>query len=321
MTFINQILYPNKKFDSPESLALFEPFIYKPFRVETEKKREPIKSVQIAVEPVINMVNPVSIDKTTDKINNTNPNQTPNPNPNQNLISPTQTDTLFWCIYIATYGYLDYISIGTKYKNKEIEIKQQMIKTIQTTPNLLRPNAMDGHTYKITKVATQEIMSELMLDQKTSLKTLYAMCIINKLSVYLVDENTKTYLKYGKDEVGKDEVGKDEVGKDEVGKDDNDHGPILIRRSIDGIYFIDLDTTHEKIENIKETLFEIEHGPKPIKPISSYKMADLEKMTEILDITFDSEKVKKQEMYDKILNQCIWITDTVKKGSSKKRIP
>jgi hypothetical protein len=316
MTYLNQILYPNKKFDSPGSLVLFEPFIYKPIR-ETEKTdnfiREEVK-IQEPIKSVQNVFTPLSIDKVTN-INNTKkspPKQTvisPKQTPDQNRISPTQTDTLFWCIYIATYGYLDYISIGTKYKNKEIEIKQQMIKTIQTTPNLLRPNAMDGHTYKITKVATQEIMSELMLDQKTSLKTLYAMCIINKLSVYLVDENTKTYLKYGKDVVLKDVVEKDEY-----------HGPVLITRSIDGIYHIDLDTTNEKIENIKETLFEIEHGPKPIKPISSYKMADLEKMTEILDIAFDLEKVKKQEMYDKILNQCIWITDTVKKGSSKKGI-
>jgi hypothetical protein len=219
---------------------------------------------------------------------------------------------------------LDYISIGTKYKNKEIEIKQQMIKTIQTTPNLLKQNASEGHTYKITKVATQEIMSELMLDQKTSLQTLYAMCIINKLCVYLVDENTKTYLIYGKDEVGKDKVEKDKVEKDKVDKDDKNRdnaGPVLITRSIDGIYHLDLNRTNEKIKNIRERFFEIEHGPKPIKSISNYKMSDLEKMTEILNITFDTEKVKKQEVYDTILNHCLWKTDTVKKGSSKKRIP
>ena len=302
--FLNQILYPNKKFDSPESLILFEPFIYKPF--ETGQIPELGKDVAIqSVEPV-NISGPKDFKdfkdskdlkdlkdskdskdfKDSKDSKDLKDSKDSKDSKNPNKISPTQTDTLFWCIYIAKYGYLDYISIGTKYKNKEIEIKQQMIKTIQTTPNLLRSE------HKITKVATQEIMSELMLDQKTSLQTLYAMCVINKLCVYLVDENTKTYLKYGED----------------------DHGPILITRS-DG-YHIDLDTTSDKIEKV-ETFFRIEHGPKPIKPISSYKMADLEKIIETLNITFES-KVKKQEMYDKILNHCLWTADSVKRPRGPK---
>ena len=217
------------------------------------------------------------------------------------IIYPKHDDTLFWCAYIAKYEYGDYLAIGTKYKNKEIEKKQELINMIRKTPTMLK-----GGTRKITNVAIQEILAELMIDKKTSMQSFYAICVLYKLQVFMVDVCTNTYMNIGvEDSNDKFIVYRSESLNSVSSKSDHNMG----RRqpSKDGMYSIDLYTTQSKIDKITADMLEIESGPKPIKGISSYKVDELEAMANKLGICFSDTKMKKSELYALILNKCEWV--------------
>jgi len=242
-TFLNQILYNNKKFDSYDSIASLDSFMHKSVIVSD--------SLTANSEPIFEPIN--------ENIENE---LTPIPCETSVFTIPRNEDTLFWCIYIAKFGYADYIAIGSKYKNKEIEKKQEMIDIVKKSPAILK-----GTTYKLTKVAVQEILAELMINKKTSMNTLYAMCILYNLNIYIIDESVKTYLHYAPIET---------------------HDKLtelwIIRKTIDGFYGIDMDTNLTKITNIVNTLLHIEHGPKPCKGMSVYKVGELEDMVKKLGV-------------------------------------
>ena len=100
---------------------------------------------------------------------------------NDNIISPRMEDGLFWCVFIAGKSYQDFINIGTKYKNQELQEKQKIIEFIKKTPSCMKSSNM-----KLSNVAIQEIMSDLMTDKKTSLKSFIAFCMFYKICILII---------------------------------------------------------------------------------------------------------------------------------------
>ena len=302
-TFLNQILYNNTKFDSFDTILLLSPYMYK-------KSVEPAVSDYATPHPVIPthafpnsvilgpvILDPVILDPVILGPIVPNPiiQEYATPNPviippiiNSNIIHPKCTDTLFWCLYIAKYGYGDYLNIGQKYKNKEIEIKQQMIETIKKTPVKLKSGPR-----KITNVAVQEIMAELMIDNKTTFKTFYAMCLLNQLNMCIVDLPSNTYLPFT---------------TATLDATTNQSIHYIIYKSASGFFSIDIEEkTTDQYSQIISNMVELEHGERPVRAISSYKVGDLETMAKRLHIFLDdSKKYKKQELYDEILLKCQW---------------
>lgn len=249
--YLNQILYNNKKFDSHEAIASLEAFMYK---AEPTKIEEPI------YEPINENVG----------------NEIPAISESSVFTVPRNEDTLFWCMYIAKYGYGDYLAIGTKYKNKEIEKKQEMIDTIKKSPAIMKCDS-----YKLSKVAVQEILADLLVNKKTTMNTLLAMCILYNLRVYVIDESVKTYVHYRANETT------------------TTTETFIIRKTIDGFYGVDMDTNTAKIATIEETRLAIEPGPKPIKGMSAYKVGELETMIKKLGVwPNDGNKRTKTDLYD-----------------------
>ena len=307
--YLNQILYNNKKFDSSDTIRLLEPYMYSTSMVKPveESVQEPIPIEPIVEDPIVELVIKKPIDEHQTPIINpiqsdTNHANTLLPRKNNNIISPRCTDTLFWCMYIATYGYGDYLSIGTKYKNKEIEKKQEMIDIIKKNPLILKSTPR-----KITNVAIQEIMAELMIDKKTTMNSFFAMCVLNKLHVYIIDTSTKTFLEFGQTNQTNEQNKTNEQNEEDPTIQDNTY---LFYRSIEGFYSIDLDyadsSTDPKIIDQLTPLFELEHGPKPMKSISNYKVDELETISKKLGLWSDAKKYKKQDLYQEIFVKCIW---------------
>ena len=79
----------------------------------------------------------------------------------ENIISPTQKDTLFWCIFILHFGYNEYLQVNRNYGIKELEVKQKIIEYLNKTPGVLKQT-----NYKITKASVQEILSDFLTSQK-----------------------------------------------------------------------------------------------------------------------------------------------------------
>ena len=201
---------------------------------------------------------------------------------NDNIISPRMEDGLFWCAFIAGNCYKDFINIGTKYKMKELEEKQKIIKLIQQNPH-----CMKSTNFKITNIAIQEIMSDLMTDKKTSLQSFIALCILYKVHIIIVNEANPTYIEYNPDK--------------------SIELPIhIINRTIDGFYNIDTDTKAEGIQKVRDTMIRLESYEKPFKGISTYKVVDLEEFAEKLELDLENTKFKKPELFQKIYEMCLW---------------
>ena len=280
--FLNNILYKNTVFESYESIKLLEPYMYSPYidasseQVITSPLKPGLTQYPANQELTQYPLMPVqSTHKSLQPVRSSLP-------VNSNMISPKNTDTLFWCMYMATNGYGEYLNIGSKYKNKEIEIKQGMIEVIKKNPSILKSTSR-----KITNVAIQEIMAELMIDKKTSFKTFFAMCVLNSLNVYIIDTTTKTFLSFR--------------------YNNNSVDSYMFYRSIDGFFSVDIEEVGpSKCAELTSNYFELEHGERPIKAISAYKVVELETILQKFGTWSDTKKYKKQDLYDEILTKCIW---------------
>jgi hypothetical protein len=261
---LNQIFYPYKKFDDIESISSLEPwmflFVDKKKAVTYEIKEEP-------VEKKVDLNHSIIKEKKPE---------------NSRFFSKKQ-DTLFWAAYAVFHGEAGYWVIGNKYKNTEIAEKQKIIDAIRTTDFLKRSYAK---TKKMSNVRIQEIMSELMLDKKTSWNTFAALCAFYKFRALVI--RGKTYMEFSP----------------EV---DNSMGTYLFYKNEDGHISVDLTAITDETEtHIRNTHLQIDCDEnKPLKAASNYKMEDLMQMARTLGLDLGENKVKKAELYDKIISKCI----------------
>jgi hypothetical protein len=266
MSFLHQIFYPYNKFDSKSSLKELEPFMLSKM---TKNKLQSIKQVISLFEI-----------KPTESIETVMPIQQ-----NKEIIYSTKENSLFWSIFIAQYGYAEYLSIGQKYGNVELEEKQKIIEHFKKNPKQLKQINV-----KVTNLMIQEIMSELMIQRSSSFLSTIAMAIYYQFHIILVNVTNNTYLDFFPTTT------------------DNDCKKIVIYRNADGKYGIDIDITDEKINSILE-YFKVDQQDKPLKGISTYKMTELEDICKKLGIKPCEDvntKYKKQDVYLKIWQFCLW---------------
>lgn len=193
-------------------------------------------------------------------------------------LSPTQKDTLFWCIYIAIFGYNDYIQISRNYGVKELEIKQKVGEFLKTNQNKFKDT-----NYKITKSAIQEILSELLTSQKeTSMLCLIAMTVYFNINIILINTNKNIMLEFSSNGNNTFVLYKDSYNKYSV-----DPTPI----------------STESITELKQQYICLENYLKPLRAISTYKLDELNVLAERIGI----EKHKKAELYELIHNSIMWI--------------
>ena len=98
-------------------------------------------------------------------------------------------DTLFWSIFIAHYGVDEFTEIGSKYMNREMEEKMRVVEFIKK--NRPRMKSM-----KITAATGEEMMGDLLTNQSTSMLVLPALALFYETRIWIVSEETNTYLEY-----------------------------------------------------------------------------------------------------------------------------
>jgi hypothetical protein len=197
------------------------------------------------------------------------------------IIFPEKMDNLFWSIFISVYGYTEYETIGRCYSNREISEKQNIMEFIKKNPKSLKN--MDK---KITKAMTQEILSDIMSNKKTTLDVLPAFALFYKKNIIILNEKNKNiYLKINLVEDTKEYV--------------------LLIKNKKGGFGLDPDTSSEKIQNIFDTKFCLEHYNKPLKAISNYKSDELNSIGEMMGLDINI-KLKKQELYNEICKLTCW---------------
>lgn len=197
------------------------------------------------------------------------------------LFSPTQPDTLFWCIYAAVHGFNDYMEIERNYGVKELEIKKQIADSLQKDASKIK-----NTNVKVTKVAIQEILSDLLTTQKeTNHMCLLAMIAHYNINVILVDPTDRFYLEYTSNSESTFVLYKDTFGK---------YGMILEA------------VPNDWLDEFRTNKIRLESYLKPLRAVSTYKTDELDSLMKRVGGFDETKKYKKPELYDLISESIRW---------------
>jgi hypothetical protein len=232
----------------------------------------------------------------TQPTNQTDPTTTPVP-PKQNIVAskyafvPKQSDTLFWCIYYEIYGENDYLQIGHRYSNRETSEKQKIVEYFRSHNTKLLKNS----NQKITNGQVQEIMSEFMcIQDKTSMLGFIALVIYYKRTIYLIHGEKNIFIKVEE-------------------SDSVDDDPIILEYAVTNndrqktkYKWCMISDKPQFIDEIRRTKHEFHQYNKPLQGLSSYKTDELREISFKMNI--DCVGKKKNELYQKINEYCVWST-------------
>lgn len=200
------------------------------------------------------------------------------------MIAPNHPDTLFWCLYIAMYGYNDYLQIGRNYGVKELEIKQKIGEYIKLNASKLKLT-----NYKVTKACVQEILSELLTSQKeTSMICLIAMTVYFNINVVLLQPAKKNMVEF-------------------IGQKDAELPCYVLHKDTYGKYTIqETPATTEQMEELRQSNICLDSYIRPLRAMTTYKMDDLVHIATKLGSIDLTVKIKKPELYEQISSRIQW---------------
>jgi len=187
---------------------------------------------------------------------------------------PKQKDSLFWCLYILKHGYSNYeIEINNQYFVIEKKEKFKYIEMLRNNKNIIKLHKIKPFT---------ELEDDLANKDKISVKTFFALCILEKINVLLVDKR-KIY----------------EITCIDI---DNNHPVNIIHRNSNTLeHYIELNVTNDVINNYRNTYYKMSSFDSYLKAMSSYKLEELIDLCKKLDINIEvnsNEKKKtKKDIY------------------------
>jgi hypothetical protein len=201
------------------------------------------------------------------------------------LISPKQSDTLFWCLFVVHFGYDEYIEVDRNYGVKELEIKKLVGEHISANPYKIK-----NSNIKFTKATVQEVLSELLTSQKdTSINCLVALLVYYNINIIMVNSSKLLMLEF-------------------IADRDADLPTYVLYKDAYGKYSVDIDPiTKENIEEMKGKMICLESYLRPLKPIANYKVDELEDFAKKIGIYDSNKKQKKTELYQEIIDACQWL--------------
>lgn len=201
------------------------------------------------------------------------------------VITPNHPDSLFWCIYIIANGYSDYIQISRNYGVKKLEVNTTIMQYLQKNMN-----KMYETNIKVTKIASQVILSELLsLQQTTNLNCMLAMCIYYKINIWLLNMNKTGLLKF-------------------ISSKENDNPTYIVHKGDNGIYSVDIEPiTAERMSELDTEVICLDSSSRPLKAISNYSVDQLVVLANRLKIYDTNKKYKKAELYKEISELLMWV--------------
>lgn len=287
--FLNNILYRLNIITNPKDIVLLNEHM-----LTTENK----ESIVINSMNSMNCINKSELETKNEDIENENENNEQRlsndiNNEIQELYQPRKQDTLFWCLYIIKYGFSDYMQIEHNYGVKELEEKQQISKFMKE--NVAR---IKNTNYKITNVAIQEILSELLTPQKnTSFLCLIAMVVYYNINILIINEQSKCMLEFW--------CNKDRIPNSNELTDENEELTYVLYKTENGKYKLQYENIGSfQIEDLKEKFVVLESYNKYLKAASAYKVEELQNMAKKFGVFDETKKYKKSDLYELVGNSC-----------------
>ena len=190
------------------------------------------------------------------------------------IYKPFQTDSLFWCFYILKYGLSKYeMEVGNQHFPIEKAEKFKYIELFRTKKDILKIN-------KIKPLADLE--NDLANSPRISIKTFFALCIVEKINILLVDKR-KIY---------------ESITNDETKIN------VIHRNSVSYEHSIEFNVPDDKLTNYRDTYYKVQGFDSGLKSMTSYKVDELLELCKKFDIdtvnTAESTKKKlaKKDIYE-----------------------
>jgi hypothetical protein len=184
------------------------------------------------------------------------------------IYKPRQKDSLFWCFYIIKYGFSKYeMEIGNQHFLVEKQEKYRYI-------DLLRENK-NKDLIKLHKIKPLTILEDDLANQdRISIKTFFALCIIENINMLLIDKR-KIY---------------------EIITTDDPKIHVVYRNSITYEHHIELDVPTETINKYRETYYKMPSFDVSLKSMTSYKIDELLELCKKLDINIETNNETNNEI-------------------------
>ncbi len=201
-------------------------------------------------------------------------------------IIPETKNTLFWSIFIGNYGYEEYLAVGGRYLNHEINEKQKIVAAFANNKRLKTSN------HKITNVAMQEIIADLSVVKDEVYSNLVAYSIFYGKHIYFLMEHS--YLEFYPTE-----------DKDAINDDMSNVIVIQMQPKTNRkqrIFGVLMNLSRNELNQLLSTRIALEHYNKPLRGVSSYKSGDLDEMFHKVQslANISTEKMKKADIYNYI---------------------
>jgi hypothetical protein len=187
---------------------------------------------------------------------------------------PKQKDSLFWCFYILKNGFLNYeMEIHNQYFIVEKKEKFKYIELLRQNKELLKIHKIKPFT---------ELEDDLANKERISVKTFFALCILENINVLLVDKRKIFEL---------------------TCIDISSENPVNIvhRNRKNYEHYIETEVTDNILNNYRNNYYNSELD-ETLKSIGSYKLSELIELCNKLDINItlnEGEKKKtKKDIYE-----------------------
>jgi hypothetical protein len=193
-----------------------------------------------------------------------------------NIYRPKQKDSLFWCFYILKHGISNYeINVGNQHFVIE---KKEKFKYVELFRNQTQKELLKMHKIK----PLSEVEFDLTNNDKISVKTFFALCVVENINVLLIDKRKKY----------------------ELCMNDGDIY-VIHRNSESGEHSIEFNSMPEKLQDYRNNYYHMETFESKLKCISSYKVSDLMELCRKLNINTDfkneGKKMTKKDIYEMLV--------------------
>ena len=190
-------------------------------------------------------------------------------------LTPKHENTLYWCVFMLHYGETEYLAIGSKYKNAEVEEKMRVLDGLQKSLKSLKTAC-----YKLTNDMSQQLLSSLMVNVRDDFLTLIGYCVYYNLHIVMLMENN-SYLMFSPQPMLELQWNADLPWYQ-----------IQCRRGARyPVYSVDTQPLSQSaLNDIRNTRVRLHSHTAPLRGASSYRVAELEVMAKRLNLPITGKK-------------------------------
>ena len=194
----------------------------------------------------------------------------------KNILIPSDSDSLFWCLYIIKNGLTNYSQLTNRNLIVEKKLKIEYVERLRKEKQLIKQYKFDTLT---------NIENSLANESRIDINTFLTLCVVGCLNVFYIKKNT--FFELNMNDSNKIYIIKYVPEKDKYGFE---------------------ETNKDNVSDFRDKFYKLDNISKPIKSMTSYKTEELidicNKLGIETTITSENDNPKnksKKDLYESII--------------------